>query len=170
MAATTTGSSTSSETKAQDISVADGFRITKAAAAWKGTQYSLVGAHSVRGVGGDCSGSTWLIYAAAGFPYEYQATGTFLAYVRKTGRFRELGANERRQDGDILYWPNHMAIYSTFAMDQADATTPRINKQHHAWTQKNDMWTASHPGGQVYGPAELRFWRPDAPRVFRYVK
>ena len=170
MAATTMDSSTTSKTTTQDISVDDGFWITKAAAAWKGTQYSLVGARSVQGVGGDCSGSTWRIYAAAGFPYEYQATGTFPAYVRKTGRFRELDANERRQDGDILYWPNHMAIYSTFAKDQADATTPRVNKQNHAWTQKNDMWTASHPGGQVYGPAELHFWRPDAPRVFRYVK
>lgn len=168
MTATTTNSSSSPALK--DISVADGYLITKAAAAWKGTPYSLVGARSVEGVGGDCSGSTWLIYAMAGFRYEYQSTATFLAYVRKTGRFRELRTNEQRQDGDILFWPDHMAIYSTFATDQADATTARINKQHHAWTQKNDMWTASHPGGQVYGPAELRFWRPDKPRVFRYVK
>ena len=168
MAATTTDGSTSPTT--QDISATDGFLITKTAAAWKGTPYSLVGAHSVQGVGGDCSGSTWLIYAAAGFRYEYQATTTFAAYARKTGRFRELGASERRQDGDILFWPNHMAIYSTFARDQADATTARVNKQHHAWTQTNDMWTASHPGGQVFGPAELHFWRPDKPRVFRYVK
>lgn len=87
----------------QDISTADGFLITKTAAAWKGTPYSLVGAHSAQGVGDDCSGSTWLIYAVAGFRYEYQATATFPAYVRKTGRFRELGANERRQDGDILF-------------------------------------------------------------------
>lgn len=111
-----------------------------------------------------------VIYAKAGFRYEYPATTTFAACVRETGRFRELGANAPRQDGDILFWSNHMAIYSTFVRDQADATTARINKQHRAWTQSNDMWTALHPGGQVFGPAELHFWRPDKPRVFRSVR
>lgn len=157
MPATTMDGTTTGTNPIQDISVADGYLITKAAATWKGTQYSLVGARSVQGVGGDCSGSTWRIYAAAGFRYDYQATATFPAYVRKTGRFRELDPSERRQDGDILYWPNHMALYSTFAMDKADATTSRVNRQHRVWKQHNNMWTASHPGGQVYGPAELRF-------------
>jgi hypothetical protein len=153
-----------------DITAADGLRLTAEAMTWQGTPYALVGAGSIKLTGGDCSGSTWRIYTVAGFPYDYQMTANFPAYVVRTGRFRELKPKETWQDGDILYWPNHMALYATFTNDPADAFTARVNAQGHKWKQKNDMWTASHPGGVPYGPAELRYWRPDAPRVFRYVK
>jgi hypothetical protein len=153
-----------------DLSPADGQALTAEAATWEGTPYSLLGAGSVKGVGGDCSGSTWLIYKAAGFPYEYQQAAGFAAYALRTGLFRELAGGDARQDGDILSWPNHMAIVSTFVADPAHATTARTNRAGHPWTQKNDMWTASHPGGPAYACAELRFWRNDPPRVFRYQK
>lgn len=152
-----------------DITPEQGRAIVTAAAEWKGTAYSLVGAASVRGKGGDCSGSSWLIYKAAGLPYDYQASGTFVDYVNRTHRFREVTAREARQEGDLLYWPGHMAIYSTFANDPANLTTPRVNKAGSKWTQTNDMWSATHTGGPAYGPGASRYFRDTAPRVFRYV-
>lgn len=153
-----------------DIGFADGQRITDEASTWDETPYALLGPKSVKGVAGDCSGTTFLIYRAAGFPYEYQTAGTFAEYALKSGLFREVRIGEKNQDGDILSWPNHMAIYATFQNDKAHAITPRLSKNGRKWVQQNDMWTASHPNGAAYGPAELRWWRPDPPRVFRYQK
>ncbi len=153
-----------------DITAADGALITVQAMAWKGTPYQLVGPGSVVGHGGDCSGSTWRIYGAAGFAYDYQATGTFPDYVVRKKRFRELSPGEAMQEGDLLYWSNHMAIYSGFANDTPDAATDRVNTAGRHWTQNNDMWTASKPGGPVYGPAKMSYFKPDRPRIFRYQK
>jgi hypothetical protein len=155
----------------QDISVAEGTTITDKAQNWKGTPYALVGAGSIVGISGDCSGSTWRIYVAAGFSYDHQATATFPDYVSESKRFRELGAAEKPQEGDVLYWPGHMAIFSTFSDDPADATTDRVNKNGTHWTQTNDMWTAYHTGGPPFGPGKMSYFKPDSPaRVFRYQK
>jgi cell wall-associated NlpC family hydrolase len=158
------------EPKKGDISADAGKRIVTEAASWKGTPYLLNGPQAAKGVGGDCSGTTQQIYQAADCPYSYQTAHNFAAYAASSGLFRELGAGELKQEGDILYWSNHMAIYSSFALDPDDATTKRTNAKGQNWTQRNDMWTASHPDGPPYSPAEMRFWRPDAPRVFRYQK
>lgn len=154
----------------RDITPEQGRAVVRAAAGWAGTPYSLVGAASAKGTGGDCSGSTWLIYQEAGLPYDYQPTGSFPAYAARTGRFRELGDNEPRQDGDILYWSGHMAIHTDFASDPEHASTPRVNARGAKWTQVNDMWSATHPGGAAYGPNASRWFRSDPPRVFRYVR
>jgi cell wall-associated NlpC family hydrolase len=157
-----------------DVPIDAGRKIVAEAKAWKGTPYLLVGNASAKGTGGDCSGSTQKIYKAAGFPYEYRNSGTFPAYAAKSGLFRELREKEVRQDGDILSWPGHMAIYSTFATDPDNARTERVNKQGQTWIQNNDMWTASHPPRNTddipppYSPAEMRFWKLGPPRVFRY--
>jgi len=154
----------------KDISIDDGRRIVSEAASWKGTPYRLNGPRAIKGVGGDCSGTTYKIYLAAQCPYTYQTAHGFPAYALKSGLFRELGAGEQRRDGDILSWPNHMAIFSSFALDPDNASRQRTNKYGQKWTQTNDMWTASMQGGPPYAPAELRFWRPDAPKLFRYLK
>jgi hypothetical protein len=159
-----------STTQKKDISVEDGQKITAEAATWKGTPYKLNGAAAMKGVGGDCSGTTQKIFEAAKFPYPYTMAGDFAKFALDKGPFRELTAAETKQDGDILSWSNHMAIYATFAGDPDDAVTVRFNKNGTKWNQKNDMWTASKPDGPAYGPAELRWWRQDAPRVFRYQK
>jgi hypothetical protein len=151
-----------------DIAFADGQRITDEAANWEDTPYALLGPTSVKGTGGDCSGSTYLIYDAAGFHYEYQVAAAFQDYAITSGLFRLLGVGEKKQDGDILSWSNHMAIFATFQNDSAHATTPRVTKTGQKWTQNNDMWTASHLGGQGYAPAEMRWWRADPPKAFRY--
>jgi hypothetical protein len=156
--------------KNSDISTDDGAKITAEARTWKDTPYKLVGAGSIKGDGGDCSGSTWRIYEAAGFKYDYRSTSAFVDYVKDKKRFRELGGGEAMQEGDILFWPDHMAIYSTFAGDKDDATTDRVNNKGRHWTQVNDMWTATHPGGQDYEPAKMSFFKSTAPRVFRYQK
>lgn len=162
---------TATSTKSRDISVAQGIRVTEAAEAWKGTPYASIGPASTIGKQGDCSGSTWRIYVAAGLPYTYQMTANFPAYVVQSKRFRELQPGDAWQEGDILYWTGHMAIYSTFSDDPADATIDRVNGAGHHWTQKNDMWTAFRPNGPAYNAYSSAFFFPGiAPRVFRYQK
>ena len=161
----------SAEAKKKDISIFDGGLIVSEAATWKGTPYRLNGTGASKGAGGDCSGTTYKIYSAAGFPYSYQVAHDFPSYALKSGLFRELSVADQKQDGDILSWPNHLAIYSSFATDKANATRERINERSgEKWLQKNDMWTASKPDGPPYSAAEMKYWRGDAPRVFRYQK
>lgn len=159
-------------TGGSDINAGDGQRIVKEAASWKGTEYQKIGPSSVKQVGGDCSGSTHRIYEAAGFSYTYQATATFAAYVATSGKFRELKAGEARQEGDLILWSSHMAIYTSFADDKDNATTPRTNKSGTPWTQRNDMWSATHVGGPAYGPNKIEYFSKtnDQPRYFRYQK
>jgi hypothetical protein len=154
----------------KDISAVEGSAIVAEAKTWKDTPYALKGPSSDKGTGGDCSGTTFKIYSTAKCPYTYQIAASFEDYALESGLFRELSDDEKNQEGDILSWPNHMAIYSSFASDPENATKERTNASGTKWTQRNNMWTASHPGGAAYGPAEMRFWRPDEPRVFRYQK
>lgn len=162
-----------SQAKKKDISLDDARLIVAEAMTWKGTPYLLNGAGAVKGIGGDCSGTTEKIYRAAKCPYKYQTSHDFPAYALKSGLFRELRAGEAKQDGDILSWSSHMAIYCSFATDAENATTDRISKRTgEKWIQKNDMWTASNPreGAPPYSPAEMRWWKLGDPRVFRYLK
>ena len=152
----------------RDIPASAGARITVEAATWKGTPYLLNGAGAIKGHGGDCSGTTYKIYSAVQLFYDYQATSSFADYALASRLFRQLGHDDAPQDGDILFWFNHMAIFATFLSDPANATTPRTNAQGYQWTQHNNMWTASRPGGPPYGTAEMRYWRPDPPRIYRY--
>lgn len=163
--------------KKKDISVDDGKSIVAEAANWKGTPYMPNGPGSTKGVGGDCSGTTQKIYQAAQFPYAYRQAKEFPEYALNSGLFRELGASDPKQDGDILSWSGHMAIYSSFASDPANATTVRPAKGGKGtWLQKNDMWSASHPPTPThptsppYAPAEMKWWKLGVPRVFRYQK
>ena len=156
------------------VSAENGALISSEAASWMGTPYALVGNNSTKGEtgGGDCSGTTCKIFAAAGFLYDYQATATFPTYAMRTGLFRELDPGESKQSGDLLYWSDHMAIYSTFmsASEAGFKTTPRTNKKGQPWTQYNDMWTASHPGGSAYRASAILYsGKPTAPRIFRWV-
>jgi cell wall-associated NlpC family hydrolase len=130
-----------------DITAEEGRTITSKAALWRGTEYALVGESSMKGNKGDCSGTTYKIYAEANLPYVYFSTESFPSYASGTGRFRKLADNANKQDGDILLWDAHMAIYSTFksGVESIFATTERVNKSGSKWTQFNDMWTASHP-------------------------
>ena len=144
------------------------------AATWKDTPYDARGANSIKGVLGDCSGSTFQIYKAAGFPYPYQMSGAFLTYARHSGLFRALSSGEQPQDGDILAWPGHMAIYSTFVSDPANAMTVYTNPRTGGTRAvSNDMWTAGHASkdgkpSRPYGAADSATFRPDHPTIFRY--
>ena len=130
-----------------------------------------MGDKSVKQNGGDCSGSTYKIYDKAGFPYDYSNSANFQSYAISSGLFREIGIGEANQDGDILSWTNHMAIFSKFFDDKINANTSRIKKGGHAWIQSNDMWTATKPNGPVYQPNNIHYFKGGVqPKVFRYQK
>jgi hypothetical protein len=155
---------------ANDISLADGAKLVQEAKAWKGTPYALVGSNSVKGINGDCSGSSWRIYSAAGFVYDYRNSASFPAYAIESKKFRKLEVTEAKQEGDMLVWSDHMAIYTSFISDTANATTPRVNAKGTAWTQHNDMWTATRPGGGPYQPNKMSYFKPTPPAVYRFQK
>ncbi len=92
-------------------------------------------------------------------------------YAESSGHFRKLGVGDAKQDGDILSWSGHMAIYCTFAADRAHATTQRTSRSTgKPWTQENDMWTASHTGGPAYAAGALKWWPTQPAAAYRYQK
>jgi hypothetical protein len=120
---------------------------------------------ATKGVGGDC-GTTQKICAAAKCPCTYQTAYDFPTCALRSGVFCELGAGEQKQEGDILSWPNYIAIYWSFAGGLKNATTERTNKYGQKWTQRSNMCTASNNDGPPYSPVGMRYLRRDAPRLF----
>ena len=155
---------------AKDISAADGALVVAEAKTWKGTPYKLVGAGSIKGDGGDCSGSTWRVYTAVGFAYDYRNSATLDSYVVEKKKFRKLGAAEAKQEGDLLLWSDHMAVYTSFASDAENAVTGRVTAKGAHWDQVNDMWTATHTGGPAYQANKMSYFKITAPQVYRYQK
>ena len=150
------------------ITEEEGWKIVAAAKTWEGTPYKLVGAASVKGKGGDCSGSTNKIFVEAGFPYPYQSTTMFAAYARSTNRFRKIDpATVPLQPGDVLLWEGHMAIYAPFTEDDPRSDTGVVKDGKK---MKNDMYTAfnSH-ANKPYGPYNIKTFRGDKPTVYRYL-
>lgn len=150
------------------ISESDGWKIVDAAKSWEGTPYRLVGANSVKQLGGDCSGTTNKSYVAAGFPYPYQSTANFANYVKISLRFRKIQPDKTTlQAGDILLWPGHMAIYAPFPEGDSRRNTGVIL---HGKKMENNMYTAfnSH-SGTPYGPYNIQTFRSDAFTVYRYL-
>jgi hypothetical protein len=152
----------------RQITAAEGVRIVAAAAQWAGTRYALIGERSERGVAGDCSGSTHKIYLAAGFPYVYQMSSTFVGYATTTHRFVEITGDGKKQPGDVLWWPGHVAVYAEFSETDPNRETSHQGG-HGTYKTTNNMWTAHTSGHEDYGPFDYRKFRPgQTPRVFRY--
>ena len=150
------------------ISEDEGWKIVKFASSWEGTPYSLVGAGSVKGVGGDCSGTTNKIYTEAGFPYRYQSTSKFVEYASSTNRFRKIDlAKDKLQSGDILLWPGHMAIYAPFPEGHEKHDTGVVQRGKKKY---NNMYTAfnSRANAPPFGPHNIETFRGDAYTVYRY--
>ena len=150
------------------ISEDDGWKIIAAAKTWEGTPYSLVGANSVKGVGGDCSGTTNKSFVEAGFPYPYQSTGNFANYARTSNRFRKIDKSKvPLQAGDVLLWPGHMAIYAPFPEGDPRRDTGVIKRGKR---MANDMYTAFNSRTNVpYGRYNIETFRGDAYTVYRYL-
>jgi hypothetical protein len=149
------------------ISEDDGWKIVAAAATWEGTPYSLVGGSSVKGKGGDCSGTTNKSFVEAGFPYPYQSTANFASYAKSSNRFREIDRKkDAMQAGDVLLWPGHMAIYAPFPEGHPKRDTGVIKGGKK---KANDMYTAFNSRTDTpYGPYNIETFRGDAYRVYRY--
>ena len=150
------------------ISEEDGWKIVAAAKAWEGTPYEAVGAGSVNGKRGDCSGTTYKIYGEAGFPYPFQSTAAFAGYARKSNRFRIINpAKVPMQAGDILLWPKHMAIYAPFPEGDPRRNTGVVKKGKK---MANNMYTAFNDHTNVpYGPYNIETFRSDEYTVYRYL-
>ena len=150
------------------ISEEDGWKIVAAAKAWEGTPYDAVGAASVKGKRGDCSGTTYKIYVEAGFPYPYQSTAVFAEYARRSNRFRIINpAKVPMQAGDVLLWPGHMAIYAPFPEGDPRRDTGVVKKGKK---MSNNMYTAFNDHTNVpYGPYNIQTFRGDEYTVYRYL-
>jgi hypothetical protein len=170
-------SSTSETTNAQGkqcvlgefITEQEGWKIVEAARSWEGTPYSLVGARSVKGVGGDCSGTTNKSYIEAGFPYPYQSTANFANYARTSNRFRKIDRSKTPlQAGDVLLWPGHMAIYAPFPEGDPRRDTGVVKRGKR---MENNMYTAFNTRtGAPYAPYNIETFRGDPYVVYRYLK
>lgn len=149
------------------ISEQEGWKIVNAAGEWEGTPYLAVGANSVKGVKGDCSGTTNKIFVSAGFPYPYKQTATFIDYVESSHRFREIHQDrEPMQAGDVLFWRGHMAIYAPFPEGHPKRNT---GVMHRGKAVPNNFYTAfNERTGAPYAPYNITTFRGDAYRVFRY--
>lgn len=149
------------------ITSAEGWEILKIADTWVGTPYVMVGASSVKGVKGDCSGTTNKAYVEAGFPYPYQMTSSFISFSTTTNRFREIDlSKDSLQAADVLWWPGHMAIYAPFPSGHPRQNTglvkggkPKLNNMYTAFNSRTDT---------PYGPYNIETFRGDKYRAFRY--
>jgi hypothetical protein len=150
------------------ITESEGWKVVEEAATWEGTPYVAVGANSVKGVRGDCSGTTYKIFTAAGFPYPYKQTGNFENYARTSNRFREIDPQKvPMQAGDVLLWLKHMAIYAPFNKDHPKYNTGVIL---HGKSQPNNFYTAFNANSvRPYGPFNIGTFRADSYKVFRYL-
>lgn len=149
------------------ITEKEGWKIVSVAGTWEGTPYQQVGDGSIKGLIGDCSGTTNKIYKEAGFPYPYKRTVNFLDYVQSSHRFREIApAREPMQAGDVLFWSGHMAIYAPFPEGHPKRNTGVIRRGK---VVSNDFYTAFNDRtGTPYAPYNIATFRGDPYRVFRY--
>lgn len=152
----------------------EGQKIARVAKEWAvaKTPYGVgkyAGGGAVKKEGADCSGATWKIYAEAGFPYGgYFNTVRFVNRVSTDSHFvvvwlKDLVGSEADfvkgthffkevfmpQVGDIGWWHNgkagHMVIY-----DNNAGTTAK--------GQQANVWTASNPTGDPFGPGRINWF------------
>jgi RHS repeat-associated protein len=122
------------------ITPEEGQLIANEASTWAGTPYApdkaddpYKGNGAKKMVAADCSGSTWAIFQAAGFPYKYRKSSDF----RNGGCFKPSPGNVP-QVGDVGVFPGHLAIYA-----------PNIDGK--------DIWTAFRTG-KSYGRGESKYF------------
>jgi len=109
----------------EGISAQKAQKIIDAAFGWanpKRTPYAdstspYCGRGAVKGIGADCCGSVWAIYAEAGFEYSYgnarkEGEESFVEKAVNTGFFKEVEEGASLQAGDVGLWDGHMVIYA----------------------------------------------------------
>jgi cell wall-associated NlpC family hydrolase len=140
----------------RDITPREGARISDNAATWKDTPYAtagteLAGAAAMQGVGADCSGSTCKIYDQVGNVYSYRSSGQFAGAAATEGfPFRQLTTNESFQQGDVILFKGHMAIYAG-----QDGNGNSL------------MWTA-RGAGRPYTQMPMKYWGSQPIGYYRY--
>jgi hypothetical protein len=90
----------------------------------------------------------------AGFPYPYQTSGSIVAYIKKSNRFRLIKGDEADppQDGDLIVWPGgHIAVYAKFELEDS--------RGKNKYGKVNNMWSAHYPGGPAYSAERAEGFR-----------
>lgn len=101
----------------ETLSADKGQKIVDNASSWEGTRYAgsdsdYSGPDAKRLVGGDCSGITHAAYESSGYHYPYMPASKFVE-TSGDGYFAKISTP---QNGDIIGWENHLAIYSEDGM------------------------------------------------------
>ena len=135
-----------------------GQAVASTAATWIGVPYTQKGSHDTKS-GADCSGSTWAIYAQAGFRYSNAPvpTGSFVqSMVKPTPTPGYFFPVTKPQAGDVMFWSGHMAIYDPNAQKTCGCRAQ----------QGSNMFSATHPGGAPYGPFNSKWWFNGMPPIY----
>lgn len=124
-----------------DLTPAQQVALTNAARNWVNAKVPYVTGGSAK-KGADCSGAVSGIYAQAGIPIGRLTSWEFA----KSPYFRRVTGVP--QIGDVGSYPGHVDLYG-------------------GNTGKNrDVWSASHPGGRVFGAADSSWY--GKPTWYRY--
>ena len=151
----------------RDVSATEGAAIVAQAALWKDTPYAdqphlqpagpyqqYNGNRAERGVGGDCSGSTWKIYEAAGLAYSYRASGAWASSVDSAQiPFRRLSAEESLQLGDVLRFSGHLAVFAG---------------EGKMWTARRSGYTNGEYFNRPFTHMAVQYWGNPVLARYRY--
>jgi len=140
------------------ISQAEGTKIAQEARSWEGTPYRSPG-HQ-KGVGADCSGSTWQIYK--------NAENSYSDNVIQSSAFNDKSTNCKMQrvptpqTGDLVKFSSHLAIYDPTIGTASDLKGKKV--RNVLWTTHG---TSGNPGKYGVGPIE---YFPGNPTYYRFCK
>jgi hypothetical protein len=130
----------------RELSSEERQQLSEAARDWGDSSVPyLIGGKTKKGA--DCSGSVWGVYNQAGFPFNYSNS----VYFPTNPRFVPVPPNTQPGPMDVGLYPGHMVIYDP-----------------NAGPNRN-VWSASHPGGRVFGPGNSSWYLNLGPvQWFRY--
>jgi RHS repeat-associated protein len=147
---------------AEFISEAEGIKIAQQAKTWEGTPYKSPG--HAKGVGADCTGSTWQIYNNTGNNYVSEKDLMTASDFGERSTNCKMQVVPTPQAGDVVKFSSHLAIY-----DPTIGTTSPLKGKR----VKDVLWTThGRPSDKVpgkYGTGPIEYF-DGSPTYYRFCK